>query len=403
MRILVLTTSYPSDELDPSGVFIASLLHAVQRRGHSVKVIAPSNGIVYGERVVNGIVTVRFPYFFPKSWERLTRGAGGIPENMAQSWLARVQVLPMMSTFLYTTLTEMREIDLIYANWLGAGIVGVIGKLLSGRPLVVSFRGDDGYLARDRLLWRTPAKWVMRHADALAPVSRELHDIIVGLGTPSEKCFLPRFGVDVELFHPRIRSESEERSGGEIRVIYVGAMLIKKGVRDLIEALAAEEFCNVRLVLVGDGFYLPELIAVAERRGLKERLEWKGLQPQKAVAEELRSSDIFCLPSYTEGRPNVVNEAMASGLPVIATRIGGIPDMVEEGGTALLYEPGDTEALRNCLRTLSVDSNLRRSMGSRGRDLIMRSNLSWDTTAEDFEKILEYTMEKGLHDRSRIS
>jgi glycosyltransferase involved in cell wall biosynthesis len=370
-------------------------MEAVQKRGHVVKVIAPSNGIVHGARMVKGIATERFPYFLPRSLERLTRGAGGIPENMAQSRLARAQVLPMMASFLYTTLAEVRGFDLIYANWLGAGVIGGLGKLFSGKPLVVSFRGDDGYLARDRRLWRGPAKWVMRHADALAPVSRELNDIIIGLGTAPEKCFLPRFGVDVELFHPRASAASTERWDRELRVIYVGAMLPKKGVHDLVEALAAQEFRGVRLILVGDGFYLPELLAAAERMGLKDRVEWKGLLPQKVVAEELRSADIFCLPSYTEGRPNVVNEAMASGLPVIATRIGGIPDMVQDGETALLYESGDVEALRGCLRRLAPDSSLRREMGSKGRELIMRHNLNWDNTAQDFERIFERVLKKG--------
>jgi glycosyltransferase involved in cell wall biosynthesis len=392
LRILVLTTSFPSDDHDPSGVFIASLLNAIRKRGHAVKVIAPSNGIVYGERVVNGIPTIRFPYFAPRSLERLTKGLGGIPENISQSWLARVQVLPMMSAFLWSTLSEIRNFDLIYANWLGAGIIGALAKFFSGRPLVVSFRGDDGYLARDRSLWRVVAKWVIRNSDALAPVSRQLNEIIIGLGTPSEKCFLPRFGVDVDMFHPKA---GPDQSKGDIQIIYVGAILPKKGVRDLVEALAAKEFNNVRLKLVGDGFYRQELLTIAERMGLKDRVEWTGLQPQGEVAKAMRSADIFCLPSYTEGRPNVVNEAMASGLPVIATRIGGIPDMVEEDQTALLYEPGDVEALRDCLRMLATDSLLRESMGAKGRDVLMRSDLSWDTTAEDFEEIFDGVLKKS--------
>ncbi|HMK35650.1 MAG TPA: glycosyltransferase [Desulfomonilaceae bacterium] len=391
MRILVLTTSYPSDEHDPSGIFIASLLKAMQRRGHVVKVIAPSNGLFHGERVVDGVPTLRFSYFLPRSLERLTRGLGGIPENMSQSVLARIQIVPMMSAFLFSTLFQARKFDVIYANWLGAGLIGAIGTLWSAKPLIVSFRGDDGYLARDRPLWRVLTKWVIRRADALAPVSRELNDIIVALGTPPEKCFLPRFGVDPDLFRPR---SAPKRTGDEIRIMYAGAMLPKKGVRDLLEAVAADELREVRLVLVGDGFYRPDLVDFAERAGLTDRVEWKGLQPHAEVAKEMQDADIFCLPSYTEGRPNVVNEAMASGLPVVTTRIGGIPDMVEEGRTALLYNPGDIEGLRNCLKTLVDHADLRRTMGAKGRDLILESNRSWDTSAEDFEKMFEAIAKK---------
>ncbi len=121
MRILVLTTSYPSDHADPSGIFIAKLIAALHRRGYDLKVVAPSNGVFHGRRLLDDIETVRFAYFFPRSLERLCAGAGGIPENMTKSLLARLQVFPMMLAFLFRTLLEARGCDLIYANWLGAG------------------------------------------------------------------------------------------------------------------------------------------------------------------------------------------------------------------------------------------------------------------------------------------
>jgi hypothetical protein len=90
--ILVLTTSYPSHETDPSGVFIAKLSAGIKRRGYSIKVVAPSDGTFYGHRDLGGIETIRFGYFLPRSLERLTRAGGGIPENMKQSFLARLQL-----------------------------------------------------------------------------------------------------------------------------------------------------------------------------------------------------------------------------------------------------------------------------------------------------------------------
>ncbi len=163
-KVLALTTSYPSHEEDPSGVFIAKLLAAINRRGYSVKVVAPSDGTFYGNRNIGGIETVRFGYFWPRSLERLTRGAGGIPENMAHSLLARLQLLPMMIAFFLVSLVQSRGADIVYANWLGAGIVGALVNLFTRKPLVVSFRGDDGYLARDRFTWRILTKWVIARA-----------------------------------------------------------------------------------------------------------------------------------------------------------------------------------------------------------------------------------------------
>jgi glycosyltransferase involved in cell wall biosynthesis len=383
-RILVLTTTYPSHDDDPSGIFIAKLLRAIAKRGYDVRVVAPSDGTFHGKGTVHGMETVRFGYFFPRSWERLTARGGGIPENMAQSRLARLQVLPMMIAFLWVALRESRGCDLIYANWIGSGVVGAVVNLLTGKPLVVTFRGDDGYLARDRFIWRFFTNWVTKRSGFVAPVSGELTRIMLELGVPEEKCKLFRFGVDREMFHPL---KEPRPLDGEVRLLYVGSLVAKKGVQDLVEAMANPALEEVRLVVVGEGILEAELIAQCARLGIEKSVEFKGPLPPAAVADVMRSCDLLCLPSYTEGRPNVVNEAMASGLAVIATRVGGIPDMVEEGETALLFEPGKVEELRECLRRLALSPELRARMGKAGHDFLVRAGVSWDATAEDFDRV----------------
>ena len=261
---------------------------------------------------------------------------------MAHSLLARLQLLPMMIAFFLVSLVQSREADIVYANWLGAGIVGALVNLFTRKPMVVSFRGDDGYLARDRFIWRALTKWVIARASMVAPVSGELLDIIKGLGIPEQKCHLPRFGVDTDMFHP---AAARVDGGPEVRLLFVGSLIVRKGLHDLLEALVDTALKNVRLTVVGEGLYGPQLMEMSERLGLKDRTDWKGILPPAEVAALMRSSDILCLPSYMEGRPNAVNEAMASGLPVIATRVGGIPDMVEEGRTALLFEAGNIQQL----------------------------------------------------------
>jgi glycosyltransferase involved in cell wall biosynthesis len=382
--ILVLTTSYPSDAQDPSGIFIAKLLGAIRRRGYRIKVVAPSNGSFHGRRPVEGIDTIRYGYFWPRSWERLTAGGGGIPENMANSVLARIQVVPMMLFFVITTLRELRGMDVIYANWLGAGIVGAVANLLTGKPLVVTFRGDDGYLARDRPLWRFLTRWVTSRARLVAPVSAELLHIMRDLGVPEHKCHLPRFGVDTDMFHPATGQRQEDST---VRCLFVGSLIDRKGLHDLLEALADPAFSQVHLTVVGDGPNRGRLVPMVERLGLTAQVDFKGVLAPVDVAELMRSSDMLCLPSYMEGRPNVVNEAMASAVPVIVTRIGGVPDMVREGKTALLFEPGNIEQLRSCLKTLVENPLLRKHMGRAGQEFLIESGVTWDATAEAFDAL----------------
>lgn len=298
-----------------------------------------------------------------------------------------------MVAFLFHALREASDCRIIYANWIGAGAIGALLSSLTGIPLVVSFRGDDGYLARDRPLWRRVTKWVTARSAVVAPVSRELAEILIELGLPKEKCFLPKFGVDTEMFFPIV--DSKPNDPVQINLLFVGSLISRKGLHDLIDALADKTLSKIRLTVVGDGPDRQELEQRGTDLGVNERTEWKGLQPPREVARLMRLSDIVCLPSYMEGRPNVVNEAMASGVPVVATRIGGIPDMVAEGETAFLFDPGDVKALRECLLKLASDECLRRRMGRAGYDFVTRAGVSWDATAEDFDKIFQRVVRTG--------
>ncbi|MBM4329179.1 MAG: glycosyltransferase family 4 protein [Deltaproteobacteria bacterium] len=390
-KLVVLTTSYPSNEADPLSAFIARLLVALGKKGYQATVVAPSDGTFFGRRAIFGIDTIRFGYFWPRSLLRLTRGAGGIPETLNQSRLARLQLVPMMAVFLLVSLRYAGGCDVIYANWLGAGLIGALVSLITGKPLVVSFRGDDGYLARDRRLWRVLTRSVSARASAIAPVSEEIGAILVDLGIPPDKVYLPRFGVDTEMFHPADHNGQRTCS----RLLFVGSLIPKKGVQDLLAALAHSSLSQVSLDVVGDGFHRSELESISKRLGLVNRVQWLGMRPPDEVAALMRQADILCLPSYTEGKPNVVREAMASGLPVVASRVGGIPEMVKERSTALLYEPGNVEDLRKCVSELVNNDELRRSMGAAARQLIVDSGVTWESTAEDFDRIFRGILKLG--------
>lgn len=357
--------------------------------------ICPSTPGRDGKFQVDGIDTVRFAYFLPKSLQRLTGGEGGIPENVAKSLLARFQLLPMMACFLYKVIRETRTTDILYANWLGAAIVGAAARTLKRAPLVVSLRGDDGYLAREKPLWKLLTKWVIRKATHLAPVSRELLEILMKLGASPSKCTLPRFGVDADLFYPA--SQGLQKRNG-LRLVFVGSLVPKKGLQDLLMALTDPELSKVDLTVVGGGTYADQLKTMAQHLGLAERTKWLGVLSPHQVAQTLRQADVLCLPSYTEGSPNVIKEAMASGLPVVATRIGGIPDLVHDSINGFLYDPGDVKALRKCIASLARSENMRTLFGKMSRKIIEENCLTWDYTAEDFDGIFQDILRSRFRD-----
>ncbi|MFV0359660.1 glycosyltransferase family 4 protein [Tropicimonas sp.] len=181
----------------------------------------------------------------------------------------------------------------------------------------------------------------------------------------------PRHWPKLAIVHCGIdpdRYGTAPRQGGGKHVLFVGRLAAVKGVPMLLEAFA--EVCthhpDAHLTLVGDGSERPMLEARAAGLGLTGHVTFAGYRNQDEVAGMLAQSDIFALPSFAEGVPVVLMEAMASRLPVVATRIAGIGELVEDGTSGLTVPPGDSKALATALRTLMDTPDRARAMGEAG-------------------------------------
>lgn len=157
-------------------------------------------------------------------------------------------------------------------------------------------------------------------------------------------------------------------------ILFIGRMSGVKGAPLMIDALAAlrARHPDARLVMIGDGPERPALQAQAGAHGLAEAVTFTGTQTQDEVAAHLSRADLLALPSFAEGVPVVLMEAMAAGLPVVTTRIAGIPEMVENGVSGWLVPPGDLDTLVDRLDALLSDPAGRAAMGAAGRDKVCR-------------------------------
>lgn len=185
-----------------------------------------------------------------------------------------------------------------------------------------------------------------------------------------EKLSVVHCGADLDRYRYRTPG------GGELlRILCVGRLVPRKGQTVLIEAvgrLAAADI-PVSLTLVGSGPALGDLQALAERRGVADRVSFAGPRSQDELPGLLREHDAFALPSFAEGLPVVLMEAMASGLPVVATSIAGVPELVGDGVSGLLVPPGRADALSEALRRLAQDSELRARLAEAGRRVVESS------------------------------
>lgn len=272
--------------------------------------------------------------------------------------------------------------DLIHAHSLffQLSLVGVLLARLRGIPVVTTAHlgpardlgGRYGLLSS--LYEQTLGRAVLKCSTRVIGVSEAVARHVRGLGSAAAKTVAIPNGVDVEAFKPR------RGAGKGETVIFVGRLIFNKGPQFLVEALpaVATRFPEARFQLIGEGPLRSELETRVARAGLGERVRFLG--EREDVPALLAEGDLLVRPSLLEGLPLAVLEAMACGLPIIATPVGGTPEVVKDGVNGFLVKPGDVSQLTERLCDLLADAALRRKMGRANRSLV-EQGYSWDEIA----------------------
>lgn len=235
--------------------------------------------------------------------------------------------------------------DVIHAHFFLAGVPAVLLGRALRRPVVLTeqwsvFLPDDP--ATLSPLMQRVARFAFEGADRVLPVSEALRDGIRSLGVDADFHVVPNV-VDERRFFP---AETASRNGGPQRLIGVGGLYEAKAWEHLLEAVAilARERNDFVLDIVGDGELRPRYEELVRRLDLDELVAFHGWVPKDEVAERVRASDLFVLTSRYDSNPCAVIEALASGVPVVGTAVGGIPDLVGEG-MGLLAASGDVPGI----------------------------------------------------------
>jgi teichuronic acid biosynthesis glycosyltransferase TuaC len=242
--------------------------------------------------------------------------------------------------------------DVVLGTWAYPdGFAAVIAARMLGVPCVVKLHGSDINLIAKEPGPRKLTSWALRQARRVVAVSRALADEVVAMGVERERIAIVMNGVDSELFKPRDRKTARaelDLPDGPLAV-YVGNLKPEKGVLDLGKAWSRvlADVPDATLVVVGDGPLHGELKAMTEPLG--ERVRLIARQPLEKVPSYLAAADILVLPSHSEGTPNVVLEALASGRRVVATSVGGVPDLITNQTLGALVPPHDPDALAHAI------------------------------------------------------
>ena len=282
---------------------------------------------------------------------------GGIETHyMRQMYVPKIGVpvaVPLYLASLVPYRALLREADVILGTWAYPdGCAAILAARAYGKPCAVKVHGTDVNTIAKRPSVRAILRRVLPQADALISVSAGLSEELEGLGVPREKIHLVRNGVDKAVFAPRDKGEARRGLGVSPSapvVLFAGRLESGKGMAELLEAipLVRARVPGVVFVVLGDGEWTARVAkAAAESEGA---IVAPGTRPLKEVAAWLAACDVFTLPSWMEGTPNVVLEALASGRPVVATNVGGIPQVLPAPDAGRLVPPRDARALAEAL------------------------------------------------------
>lgn len=315
-------------------------------------------------------------------------GAEYDPEQVERLQKAGVQTRRFASIRHYNPVTAVlavgavaryfrqEEFDIVHTHSTEAGIIGRFAASLADVPAVVhtvhgvpfaSDRNDllEWFVLRCERAAARRTDRLVTNADAIAEeyLRREI-------GEP-EQYTTVYSGIDIDRF--RDAAPAQDVTGAGVRVVMVGRLVDGKGFEDLLAAVDRLDQDDLSVYLVGDGPLREELQQEIDQRGLVGTVHMLGYRDD--IPEILAACDVFVLPSYREGTPRVITEAMASGLPVIASDIAGIPEQVEDGESGYLIPAGDSETLATRLKELLADAELRDRMGERGLERVERFSI----------------------------
>jgi L-malate glycosyltransferase len=241
--------------------------------------------------------------------------------------------------------------DLVHGHYYVAGGMAVRLARRRGVPVVVSEHSSTFPAGRVTGHHRWRAKRTLERASLVCPVSSHLEEHIRAAGIRASFRVVPNT-VDTDVFRPP--EAGTRRAGDPVRLAFVAVIRRGKGLHELLDALAGIQAEPWALEVVGDGPARADAEALAASLGLGGQVRFRGALPKPEVAALLRRSDLFVLPSHAETQGVVLIEAMACGLPVLATRVGGIPEVVDDR-SGMLVPPRDRAALGSALRSMLGD------------------------------------------------
>ncbi len=388
---LIITNLFPNPVEPARGIFVWQETHRLRER-YDLKVMAPLPWVPSSLREIRKFAHHAAP---------LREEREGIEVHHP-----RHIVIPRYFRFLYgpllylallplmRQLTKERRPDFIIGHYaFPDGYAAVkLGKKL-GIPVLVKARGSDINLFTRSWLRRRLTLWTLRKAQQVVAVSQALKDKMISLGIDGDKVAVVRNGLDGTRFRKMDKSECRAKLELEqepYTFLFIGYLRDIKGVLCMLQAFRAipvMERMKARLVIIGEGELQDEVALRIKRFGMSGQVRLHPPVPHSEVPEWMGACDCLLLPSLMEGYPNVLVEALASNRPVIASRVGGIPEIVVDGHTGKLIPPEDPWRLTDAMMEMMNGFEFNEAAAA-------ASGRGWDSVATEMSELIQGMLPK---------
>ena len=375
----MLTTSFPLTHDSVSGIFIMRLIQHMPSGIYTTVITPCSTDTPVTDNDLKLDYNVRCFRYAPRRWQVLAHGPGGIL-TAVKNHRACVLLVPLFLIAMFiATLRAARHADIIHANWSINGVIAGMAGILCRTPVLTTLRGSDVALANKSRLFHMILRACMRLSTRIVTVGHGLATAAATLvPRHAAKIVMIPNGVDMTLMN----LAPSKIPTGEFRLTTIANLIPGKGVDIIIQAMGRlENLTDFSLSVIGDGPERERLEKLSASIGVAARVKFTGSISPTDIPSYLATTDLFILASFSEGRPNVILEAFAAAVPVVASNIDGVNELVAHGTTGLLFKAGDPQDLARQIQRLYSDNKLLSTMKTAARRYIEENELTWPATA----------------------
>lgn len=397
MKILVITNLFPNPTEPTRGIFTEQILSPIKRK-NDVDVLTPVPW--FPKNIVFNSI---------KKWKKYKEIPSEYIWNNQEVKSIRYFYIPkiggpahalLMSIFLKKAISKLHKennYDCINARWVYPdGVATILATMTLKIPTVITAQGCDinqySYLATRKF----QIAWALKRSSAVIAVSKSLRNRIANLGIDPKRINVISNGVNSNRF--TIRNKELARDQLNLLplykyILFVGSLEYVKGIDVLLKSvvLLKNSITNFKVIIIGEGKLKSYIERNVVENHLTDYLTMYGSVSHKDIGLYMSASDVLCLPSIREGHPNVINEALSSGRPVVATAVGSVPDLINEK-CGIIVAPNNEKLLSEALKIsldISWDENIIRSQ---------MEGKSWDDCSRKYSKVLESV----IHDQNSI-